>query len=133
GGRLDVHLPVRFRRVQAGQCRGLARRCVREAETRILGLDQDSHLMQTPTGRIVAAAQESIIVIDAQGRKLAVRRLDAVGKLRLFKALGPALAQNEPYLGMALLASSVSSIDDVPCPAAVTEILIESTVRQLGE
>ncbi|MBV9756353.1 MAG: hypothetical protein JO047_04805 [Alphaproteobacteria bacterium] len=89
--------------------------------------------MQTPTGRIVSAAQELITVIDAQGRKLAVRRLDAVGKLRLFKALGPALAQNEPYLGMALLASSVSSIDDVPCPAAVNEMLIENTVRQLGE
>lgn len=89
--------------------------------------------MQTPTARIVATAQAPITVIDAHGRKLAVRRLDAVGKLRLFKALGSALAQNEPYLGMALLASSVSSIDDVPCPAAVNEALIENAVRQLGE
>lgn len=89
--------------------------------------------MQTPSARIVAAAQKEITVIDAHGRKLAVRRLDAVGKLRLFKALGPALAQNEPYLGMALLASSVSSIDGAPCPAAVNEMLIENTVRQLGE
>jgi hypothetical protein len=89
--------------------------------------------MQTPTALIIAAAQEPITIVDAHGRKLAIRRLDAVGKLRLFKALGPALAQNEPYLGMALLASSVSSIDDVPCPAVINELQIESAVRQLGE
>lgn len=89
--------------------------------------------MDTPSARIVAAAQERLTVTDAHGRKLALRRLDALGKLRLFKALGPMLAQNEPYLGMALLASSVASIDDVPCPAPISEAIIENAVRQLGE
>lgn len=89
--------------------------------------------MHAPSARIVAAAQEPLIVTDASGRKLTLRRLDALGKLRLFKAVGPMLAQNEPYLGMALLASSVSSIDEVPLAAPVSEAVIENAVRQLGE
>jgi len=89
--------------------------------------------MQTPSARIVAAAQEAPTVTDAHGRKLVLRPLDALGKLRLFKAVGPLLAQNQPYLGMALLACSVSKIDDVPCPIAVTEGLIEAQVQRLGE
>ena len=89
--------------------------------------------MNTPSARIVAAAQEPLTVTDAHGRRLTLRPLDAVGKLRLFKAVGPTLAQNEPYLGMALLASSVVSIDDVPCPAVISEAVIENAVRQLGE
>ncbi len=89
--------------------------------------------MQTPAATIIAAANEPLTVMDRDGRKLKLRRLDALGKLRLFKALGSALAQNEPYLGMALLASSVAAIDDVPCPAPVTEGLIENMVQRLGE
>lgn len=90
-------------------------------------------MMDSPSARIIAAAQAPLTTTDAQGRRLTLRRLDALGKLRMFKALGPMLAQNEPYLGMALLASSVACIDDVPCAAPVSEAVIENTVRQLGE
>jgi hypothetical protein len=89
--------------------------------------------MNTPSATIVNAAQEALTATDVQGRRLTLRRLDALGKLKLFKALGPALAQNEPYLGMALLAASVAKIDDVPCPSLVSEALIESMVQRLGD
>ena len=88
--------------------------------------------MNAPSAR-VATEHEGPVVTDAQGRKLSLRRLDALDKLRLFKAVGPALAQNEPYLGMALLACSVTAIDNLPCPMPTNEAQIEHLIQRLGD
>lgn len=67
------------------------------------------------------------------GRHLQLRRLTALDKLRLFKAAGPGLAQNQPWLGMAVLAASVTAIDDVPVPPPTTEQQVEALVGRLGD
>lgn len=72
-------------------------------------------------------------VTDAAGRKLGLRRLSALDKLRLLKAAGPGLAQNEPWLGMAMLAASVAEIDGVPVPLPGNEAQIEAAVGRLGD
>jgi hypothetical protein len=87
----------------------------------------------TPSARIVASAAATVTVTDALGRALVLRRPGALDKLRLFKAVGPYLAANDPYLGMAMLACSVTSIDGVPVPAPVTEQQIEALVSRLGD
>ncbi len=89
--------------------------------------------MTTPSARLVAAAQAGPSVTDAQGRMLALRRLTALDKLRLFKAAGPTLAQNQSWLGMALLAASVAAIDDVPVPQPASEAQVEALVGRLGD
>jgi hypothetical protein len=89
--------------------------------------------MDTPSSRLIAAAQSAPTVTDTSGRRLALRRLTALDKLRLFKAAGPALAQNQLWLGMAVLAASVSMIDDVPVPAPANEAQIEAMVSRLGD
>lgn len=89
--------------------------------------------MTSPTVRILESAAEARTVTDAQGRRLALRRMNALDKLRLFKAAGPALAQNEPWLGMAMLACSVSAIDDMPVPMPGSEQQIEGLVARLGD
>lgn len=85
----------------------------------------------TPSGTIVATTAPT--VTDAHGRRITLRRLNALDKLRLFKAAGPLLAQNQPWLGMAVLACSVAAIDDVPVPAPVSEAQIEATIGRLGD
>ena len=87
----------------------------------------------TPTETVLAAAGATAVVTDAQGRRIALRHLSALDKLRLFKAAGPMLAQNQPWLGMAVLACSVTAIDDVPVPAPATEQQIEAIVARLGD
>lgn len=87
----------------------------------------------TPSISIVETATASQNVVDAAGRKIALRRLTALDKLRLFKAAGAELAQNDAWLGMAMLASSVTAIDDVPIPPPVNEQQIETMVGRLGE
>jgi hypothetical protein len=87
----------------------------------------------TPSARLIAAAQAAPEVTDAQGRRLALKRLTALDKLRLFKAAGPGLSQNQPWLGMAVLAASVAAIDDIPVPPPGTEAQIEALVARLGD
>jgi hypothetical protein len=87
----------------------------------------------TPSETIIAAAAAAPVVTDADGRRIALRRLSALDKLRLFKAAGPVLAQNQPWLGMAVLACSVVAIDDVPVPSPATEHQIEAMVARLGD
>lgn len=70
---------------------------------------------------------------DAVGRKLTIRQPTAIDQLRLFKAVGPLLAQNQPYLGMAMVACAVMAIDDVPVPPPTNEHQIESLVQKLGD
>ncbi len=89
--------------------------------------------MVTPSVQIVSAAMLPLVVRDADGRELVLRRMTALDRLRLFKAIGPVLSQNNLYLGMATLASSVTSIDAVPVPAPATEGQIEALVARLGD
>jgi hypothetical protein len=86
-----------------------------------------------PSARLVASAQAAAAVTDERGRVLSLRRLNALDKLRLFKAAGPILSQNQPWLGMAVLACTVTAIDEVPVPAPVTEGQIEALVSRLGD
>ena len=90
-------------------------------------------VFDTPSARLVTAAQAAPEVTDGRGRVLTLRRLTALDKLRLFKAAGPLLAQNQPWLGMAVLACSVAAVDDVPVPPPVTEGQIEALVARLGD
>lgn len=87
----------------------------------------------SPSTSIIAAASAPFTVQDARGRQITLRRLTALDRLRLFKAAGPVLSQNQPWLGMAVLASSVTAIDDVPVPAPATEHQIEALVARLGD
>lgn len=87
----------------------------------------------SPSAQIVAASLVTEAVVDAEGRQLLVRRMTALDRLRLFKAIGPVLSQNNSYLGMAMLASSVVMIDGVPVPAPSTEGQIEGLVAKLGD
>lgn len=87
----------------------------------------------TPSGSIVAAAGAARTVTDSEGRRIALRRLNALDKLRLFKAAGPVLAHNQPWLGMAVLAYSVVAIDDIPVPPPLNEQQLEAIVARLGD
>lgn len=89
--------------------------------------------MNTPSVSIVAAATAEQSVVDGLGRNLTLRRLTALDKLRLFKAAGPDLALNEAWLGMAMLASSVTAIDNIPVPPPANEQQIEALVSRLGD
>ena len=87
----------------------------------------------TPSQSIVREATKTVTIIDGKGRSLTLRRLTALDTLRLFKAAGPVLAQNEPWLSMAGLTFSVLEIDGIPVPPPATESQIENLIDRLGD
>lgn len=89
--------------------------------------------MDTPSARIAEAAAGNATAQDELGRVLTIRRPGPVDRLRMFKALGPELAQNTTYLGMAMLAASVTAIDDIPVPMPGNELQLEALVQKLGD
>ncbi len=87
----------------------------------------------TPTALVLSAGRERLTVTDHANRVLVVRRLNALDKLRLLKAAGPVLSENQAWLGVAMLAASVVEIDGVPVPLPTTEQQIEGLVGRLGD
>lgn len=71
--------------------------------------------------------------MDEQGRRLSLRHMTVLDRLHLFKAAGPLLSQNVPWLGIAVLACSVTAIDDIPIPMPANEQQVEALVTRLGD
>jgi hypothetical protein len=87
----------------------------------------------TPTQSFLAAADILTDITDASGRVLTIRRPGTLDRLHLFKAVGPTLASNDRYLGLAMLAFAVVAIDGVPLPQPSNEHQIEAAIQRLGD
>jgi hypothetical protein len=87
----------------------------------------------TPSGSIVAAAIAESEATDSLKRKIRFRNLLALDKLRLLKAAGPILSENQRWMGMAMLAASVTKIDEWIAPFPTSERHIEMLVSRLGD
>lgn len=89
--------------------------------------------MTSPTATIVSRSIKSEEIVDSSKRRLVVRLPNALDKLRVFKAAGADLASNQPWISMAVLASSVTAIDDIPVPFPTSEGQIEALISRLGD
>jgi hypothetical protein len=87
----------------------------------------------TPSEFFSASANQTIDIRDSIGRSLRVRRINALDRLRLLKAAGPILSQNDGWLNMAALTLAVTEIDGVPRPPPNSEKQIEAAVSTLGD
>ena len=89
--------------------------------------------MTTPSSVIITNANQTYEVLDDLGRKIIVRHINALDRLRLLKAAGPELSENDAWLNMAALALSVTELNGIPCPTPTSERQIESAVLALGD
>jgi hypothetical protein len=71
-------------------------------------------------------------VVDVLGRKIVVKKLNALEKMRLTKLAGSD-SDNAGYSSYIMLAASVVSIDDEPENFPMTIRAVESMVSQLGD
>jgi hypothetical protein len=86
---------------------------------------------ETPSQSIIPV--KSVTAKDARGRSIEVRKLKTLDRMRLVELVGAANAANEQYLGFAMLAYSVSSIDGIPMGRPATKLALEAIVQQLDD
>lgn len=70
-------------------------------------------------------------VIDALGRTLTIREIGPMEQIDLFEAAGDQ-SNNSPWVGMAILAASVTDIDGIPMPAPRSKNNIRAALKTLG-
>jgi hypothetical protein len=73
------------------------------------------------------------IVRDRAGRAIELRRVGVVEQLRLFKILGPELAENRAYVGLARVAAAVAAVEGIPVPFPSGEAGVEAVLERLGD
>jgi hypothetical protein len=73
------------------------------------------------------------VITDKTGRRITLRRVGVLEQLRMVKALGSNLADNQPYMRVAILAAHAEMIDDIPLPFPVDEGGVEALLERLGD
>lgn len=78
-------------------------------------------------------ADGNIEVTDSRGRIIVVKKLSALDKMRLTRIVGADGSMNQAYMGYAVTAASVVSIDGDPEPFPKSIQAIEAIVAQLDD
>lgn len=87
----------------------------------------------TSEGPIITRIDEkTATVLDLQGRTLKVRRLSAVEKMRLAKALGD-YNENKTYSEYGWVAAAVREIDGHHVPFPINNLQLEAIVQRLDD
>ncbi|MFL9904216.1 hypothetical protein PQR71_39865 [Paraburkholderia fungorum] len=81
----------------------------------------------------VRVAANQVEVTDKNGRRIVVRRLNALEKMRLSKIAGADGAGNPTYFGYVILAASVVSINGEPEEFPMTARAVEALISQLDD
>ena len=86
----------------------------------------------SPSQEVVAKAAASVVVHDATGRAITLRRPGVLAQFRLIEALGET-AKNEVYTRMALPLIYVSDIDGDQVLPINTKMAVEALIQRLDE
>jgi hypothetical protein len=76
---------------------------------------------------------ENITVQDVRGRSIEVKKLKTLDRMKVLELIGADNSMNDRYLGFAILAYSVVSIDGSPVPRANSKMALEATVQLLDD
>jgi hypothetical protein len=90
-------------------------------------------MSEAPVSRVVNDANNNATVYDSRQRAIAVRFPSSFLRMRLARFIGSELQANQEWWGNAIIALSVTMIDDVPTPEARNADQIESTIYKLDE
>ena len=85
----------------------------------------------TPSEQIVKAAQSEVVIVDARGRNIRLRKPSVLAQFRLVEALGES-ASNSVYMSMILPLVYVADIDGDPVRTGAKRE-IEALIQRLDE
>jgi hypothetical protein len=90
-------------------------------------------MSETPSQEIIAAANVKVAVTDSRGRSIEIRKLKTLDTMRLFEIIGSENSKNLPYLGFAMLAYGVVSIDGRQILRPATKLALETIIQTLDD
>lgn len=86
-----------------------------------------------PSEQVVAEAKREVVVKDARGREIGLRKPGVLAQYRLPKVLGPELSENATYMKMVLPLLFVVSLEGQPVAFPQTDREIEALIQRLDE
>jgi hypothetical protein len=78
-------------------------------------------------------ATPPVVLTDAKGRKLTLRKITVLEQVRMLRAIGPAQSENQPYFQMVECACMVAQIDELPMMMPNNEQQIDAVISRLGD
>lgn len=85
----------------------------------------------TPSEQLVKAAQSEVVIVDARGRNIRLRKPGVLAQFRLVEALGES-ASNSVYMSMIIPLVYVAEIDGDPVRTG-SKREIEALIQRLDE
>jgi hypothetical protein len=85
------------------------------------------------TGGVTPQKDGTVIVVDPQGRKLKVKKLNALDRMRLYGIAGADNSGNDRFMGYAAIAASVTEIGGEPVMFPESLFQLEALVQRLDE
>jgi hypothetical protein len=86
-----------------------------------------------PASKVTVLDERNATVRDSAGRLLKVRRLSALDRVRLFRAMGSVDAENRMLGSYAATAAAVVEIDGMPTPFPQSSIALDALIGRLDE
>lgn len=87
----------------------------------------------TPSQEIITAANDTVIVTDALGRKIKIKKLGLMERMDVIDAIGAESSKNEIYLGHALVCFSAVEIDGAAIPFASTKDEVRALFKNIKD
>lgn len=87
---------------------------------------------ETPSQQVIAKAAAEILVTDAQGRKIKLKKPGVLAQFRLVEILADS-AKNEVYMGMVLPLIYVAEIDGEAVMMPNSKREVEALIQRLDE
>jgi hypothetical protein len=94
----------------------------------------DAPVVAAPASRKVAIIDDrNATVVDARGRFIKIKRLSALDRVRLFRALGSTDSENRMLGSYASTAAAVTELDGALVPFPSTSLQIDALIGRLDE
>ncbi|MCA3183920.1 MULTISPECIES: hypothetical protein [unclassified Cupriavidus] len=92
-----------------------------------------NHDAPTPSQQIVAAAAAEVVVKDAKGRALTLRKPGLLAQFRLIEAMGAESAANDVYRMMCMPLLCLVAIDGEAILQPTTKMQLEALIQRVEE
>jgi hypothetical protein len=87
----------------------------------------------TAASKVTIIDAKNASVIDSRGRLIKVKKLSALDRMRLFKAMGAVHAENRMAASYAATAAAVTELDGMMVPFPTSDIQLDALVGRLDE